>query len=71
MFKGIAAQPFAPDRWEQRTAPVLVVAHPRRQQFGRLAAELRGALLPPLARASDVRAASQHNIAAREANQFG
>ena len=64
MLKSIAAQPFAPDRREQRPALVLVVADPRRQQFGRLAAKRRGALLPALAHAADVRAAPEHNIAA-------
>ena len=64
MLKRVAAQPFAPDRREQRPALILVVADPRRQQLGCLAAKRGGALLPALAHATDVRAAAQHDIAA-------
>src|SRR5665213_3729714 len=45
MLKSVAAQPFAPDRREQRPVLILVVADPRRQQLGRLAAKRGSALL--------------------------
>src|SRR6266853_3099864 len=71
MLKGIAAQPFAPDRREQRPILVRAVADPSRQQLGRVAAKRRGALLSALAHAADVRAAPEHHIAALEADQLG
>ncbi len=49
----------------------LSVADPRRQQFGRVAAKRRGALLPALAHAADMRAATEHHVAAPQAHQFG
>ncbi len=48
MLKSVTAQPFAPDRREQRLVRIFVVADPRCQQLGCLAAKRGGALLPAL-----------------------
>lgn len=63
MLKSVTAQPFAPDRREQRLALIFVVADPCRQQIGCLAAKWGGALLAALAHATDVSAGSKRDIA--------
>lgn len=71
MFERVAAQPLAPDRWEQRPALILVVADPGRQQLSRFAAKRGGALLTALTHTADVRAGAERHITLRAANQLG
>ena len=70
IFERITAEPLTPDRREQRPIVIRMIAHPRLEQLGGIAAKRCASFLPALAQAADMRACAQRHIAATQANQF-